>query len=63
MTTPGSFQVTLVTGQLDLASDFGLADVLPFTGINNMQFFIQMGIALLLVGTMLVVGFREEKTG
>ena len=43
LTTPGAYQVTLSTGQVDLQSDFGLADVLPFTGINNMQWLIQMG--------------------
>jgi uncharacterized repeat protein (TIGR01451 family) len=63
LTTPGSYQITLVTGQVDLESDFGLADALPFTGINNMELLIELGIALLLVGTMLILGFREEESG
>jgi hypothetical protein len=64
LTTAGSFTVTLVDGEDYLLADFGVAEVLPVTGLNSAELAL-VALGLLLLGTPAVLaankwGFAEE---
>lgn len=64
LTTPGEYLVALSAGEQFLDADFGLAlgDDLPFTGLD-VDRLVPSGIALLILGGVVVWGTRRRRIG
>jgi LPXTG-motif cell wall-anchored protein len=60
LTTAGSFTVTLVDGDDYLLADFGVAEVLPKTGLDS-EGLTLLAVGLLMLGAMAVLSTRKKR--
>ena len=60
LTTAGSFTITLAEGDDYLLADFGVAEVLPVTGMES-EGLTLLAIGLLLLGALAVLATRKRR--
>jgi hypothetical protein len=60
LTTPGSYTFLLLAGQSRLDADFGLADILPVTGVDADRL-STVGLILLTFGAVAVLATRRRR--
>lgn len=59
LTTPGTYQVQLASGDVMLDADFGIAGSLPFTGIAHVALLLRAAVFMLAAGAALVLWQRH----